>query len=769
MRAVGLTLLLLFGGLPSSAGRLPNSLRPVAEDQVKDRFIPAAYDRQRIRGLLGERMRVNLEGWLLHVDEAALLGGFQYRPGKHPRIGEHIGKFLDAASNTWAYTGDERLRALMDRLVRGLIATQMPDGYLGTYTADQRWTGWDVWVHNHDLIGLLRYYQVTGYRPALDASRRIGDLLTRTFGPGTDRRDILQSGNHLGLTATSVLEPLCMLFRYTDERRNLSSSIIRAYDRPDGPKIIRSLVETDSVYRTANGKAYELLSNLIGLVELYQLSGDEAYLKPALIAWKDIVTKRLYITGTAGSGEYFKDDFVLPGEESARVGEGCTTVAWLQFTWHLLRLTGEPQYADELERTIYNQLLGAQDPYNGEACSFTPLVGRKRPAGGLNCCASSQSRGISMIPQMVWGTREGGPAVLLYAPGEVTLAVRASDGALEVGLKSETRFPLDGAVALTLEPSRPARFPVFLRVPSWCTRYTASVNGTTVSGEPGRFLRLERTWQRGDRIEIKMDLTVQVLPGGKSYRQFLAIQRGPQVLALERSLNPGLPFLHRAAPASPGEIQLADAAKRLPGNWPGAQAYSIQGITADRPVRGVQTVTRKELILVPFADARDYRVWLVKPDKIPLGPVSLTSFGAESWSREGNVEGSICDERPDTFRTSFQGAPAKEDWYAVEMDRPETIARVVYRHGKLFPNGGWFDTATGKPEIQVKRARDGPWETVATLSSYPDASNGRPPDLQDGQPFEAKLRQPLRAVGIRVVGHPGKAFSSCAELAGYEQ
>jgi hypothetical protein len=240
-------------------------------------------------------------------------------------------------------------------------------------------------------------------------------------------------------------------------------------------------------------------------------------------------------------------------------------------------------------------------------------------------------------------------------------------------------------------------------------------------------------------------------------------------LALERSLNPGLPFLHRAAPASPGEIQLADAAKRLPGNWPGAQAYSIQGITADRPVRGVQTVTRKELILVPFADARDYRVWLVKPDKIPLGPVSLTSFGGESWSREGNVEGSICDERPDTFRTSFQGAPAKEDWYAVEMDRPETIARVVYRHGKLFPNGGWFDTATGKPEIQVKRARDGPWETVATLSSYPDASNGRPPDLQDGQPFEAKLRQPLRAVGIRIVGHPGKAFSSCAELAGYEQ
>lgn len=739
--------------------RLANAPKPVVEDKVKDRFIPAAYDRGHIRGLLGERMRVNLQGRLLHVDERGLLEGFQHRPGKQPWIGEHAGKFLHAASNTWAYTGDERLKALMDRIAQALIAAQLPDGYLGTYSDDQRWTSWDVWVHKYDLIGLLSYYQVTGYQPALEASRKIGDLLAATFGSQPGQRDIIKSGTHVGMAATSVLEPMCMLYRYTGQQRYLdfANYIVRSYDRPDGPKIIRSLTETGSVARTANGKAYEMMSNLVGLVELYRLTGDEAFLKPALIAWKDISANRLYLTGTTSSSEYFKDDLELPGEESSNVGEGCATVTWLQLNWQLLRVTGEPAYAEELERTVYNQLLGAQDPRNGNICYFTPLVGRKRPSPGISCCVSSEPRGISMLPQLVWGAREDGLAVLFYAPGQAAVTLREG---LEAGLKSETRFPLDGAVTLAVQVSRPARFPVYLRVPAWCTRYTAEVKGQATPGQPGQFLRLERTWQPGDAIRIQMDLPLRVLPGGKSYPDYVALQRGPQVLALEATLNPQLPFLHRAAPKSvnAAELRLEDA--KPPAGWAGTQAYSVEGTSAGHP---------QPLILVPFADALNYRVWLVRPGRIAVGPVALTAFGRESWSRNGNVDGSICDERSDTYRTTFQGRPAKEDWYAVEMDRPADIARVVYRHGKVFENGGWFDTSAGKPAIQVKRTRGGGWETVAVLDSYPDAGSAQPPHLRDGEPFVVKLKGPVRAVGIRIVGRPGQAFSSCAELAGYGQ
>jgi DUF1680 family protein len=730
-------------------------------DKIKDRFVPAPLDRQRIQGLLGRRMRVNLEGRLLHVDEPALLEGFQKPPGAHPWIGEHIGKFLDAASRTWAYSGDERLKAMLDRMARDLMVTQLPDGYLGTYTDSLRWTSWDVWVHKYDLIGLLSYYQVSGYPPALETARKVGDLLVNTFGSGPGQRDIINSGTHVGMAATSVLEPMCMLYRYTGEQRYLDFAryIVRAYDQPDGPKIIRSLNEAGSVFRTANGKAYEMMSNLVGLLELYRITGDPSYLKPAQIAWKDIIAKRLYITGTASAGEHFRDDLDLPGEEASNVGEGCVTVTWLQLNWQLLRLTGEPQYADQLERTIYNQLLGAQDPHNGNICYFTPLVGHKHPGPGINCCVSSEPRGISMIPQIAWGTRENGLAVLLYAQGDATIAVREG---LRVGVAVKTDFPEDGQVAITLRPPGPARFPVFLRVPAWSSRFTAFIKGEPRTGEAGRFLRIERLWRPGDTIQIDIDMPVRVTPGGQSYPDYVAFERGPQVLALEAGLNPQAPYLHRAAPASldPARIRLVDVSEQLPDDWGGTQAWSVDGFAEGKAL---------PLVLVPFSDAVNYRVWLVKPDRIPVGRVAVTAFGTESWSRGGSVPGSICDERPDTYRTTFEGKPAREDWYAVEMERPAIIARVVYRHGKVFENGGWFDTTVSKPKIQIKRTKAAEWEDAGVLDGYPALVSSRIPGLRDGEPFTLKLAQPVAAVAVRVVGRPARSFSSCAELAAYAQ
>ena len=110
------------------------------QDRVADRFVPAAYEAQRIEGLLGERLRVNLEGRLLHVDEPRLLRGFEQPPGEQAWIGEHAGKYLDAAANTWRYTHDARLKTQMDRIAQSLMKAQRPDGYLGTYVEDKRWT-----------------------------------------------------------------------------------------------------------------------------------------------------------------------------------------------------------------------------------------------------------------------------------------------------------------------------------------------------------------------------------------------------------------------------------------------------------------------------------------------------------------------------------------------------------------------------------------------------------------------------------------------------
>jgi DUF1680 family protein len=583
---------------PFLAGQTPRAA--AVPDKVADRFVPAPYAGQRIEGLLGDRMRVNLEGRLLHLDETRVLKGFAQRPGEQDWIGEHAGKFLHAAANTWLYSGDERLKALMDRVVRALLAAQLPDGYLGTYLDEKRWTSWDVWVHKYDLIGLLGYYQATGYQPALDASRKIGDLLCRTFGTGPGQRDIIASGTHVGMAATSVLEPMVNLYRFTGDRKYLDfcEYLVRSWNQPNGPRIIESLLATQSVFHTANAKAYEMMSNLVGLAELYRATGNSVYLQTAQTAWKDIAAHRLYLTGTASSSEHFTDDQVLPGEESSNVGEGCVTVTWLQLTWQLLRLTGEPQYAEELEHTVYNALLGAQDPRTGDICYFTPLNGKKSPTPGINCCVSSEPRGISMIPQLAWGKRGDGVAVVLYAPGHVSVGTR--DGA--VGIDSKTNYPADGGVVLTVHPPRPVRFPLYLRVPAWTARYVATAGERQYQGTPGQFLAIDREWKDGDEVHIDLDLTARVIAGGPSYPYGVAIQRGPQVLALEQSVNQGVLDLQASGPRGM-EVKLADAGSNLP-RWRGRQAYRMDGVVAGKP---------RELVLVPFADALTYRVWLLKP------------------------------------------------------------------------------------------------------------------------------------------------------------
>jgi hypothetical protein len=147
--------------------------------------------------------------------------------------------------------------------------------------------------------------------------------------------------------------------------------------------------------------------------------------------------------------------------------------------------------------------------------------------------------------------------------------------------------------------------------------------------------------------------------------------------------------------------------------------------------------------------------------------------GRESRSRPGNQPGSIVDGNPDSIVVTYDGAKADEDWYAVELPRPARISRVVFRHGRTFHDGGWFDVTEGKPQVQIRRIPDGPWETVARLDSYPAATATDAAGLRPGEGFEVRLPNAIEAVAVRVIGrpacgdNPAQSFSSCAELEAY--
>ena len=249
----------------------------------------------------------------MKIDPDRLLEGYRKRPGRQSWDGEHVGKWLHAATLAWANTGDPASQQT-GYGARSCPNASFADGYLGTYLEKDRWTEWDVWAHKYNLIGLITYMRYTGNREPLPACRRMADLLCGTFGDEPGKRDIITAGHHVGMAPTSVLEPMVLLYRLTGEPRYLDfcSYILRAWEQPNGPHIVSTLADAKRVDKVGNGKAYEMLSCLNGALEYYRTVGDPQILDACLNAWQDIVAIASMSPAPPAIANYFTTTSICP-------------------------------------------------------------------------------------------------------------------------------------------------------------------------------------------------------------------------------------------------------------------------------------------------------------------------------------------------------------------------------------------------------------------------------------------------------------------------
>jgi hypothetical protein len=770
--AVGLLL-----SVNAATGSLSAAITPVPDKvacAVADRQAFTQPDQLHLRGWLGTRIDANEANRLAKLDVNRLLEGYRNRPGRQSWDGEHVGKWLHAATLAWVNTGDPALRQKLDYTATELIKCQLEDGYLGTYLPKDRWTEWDVWAHKYNLIGLITYMRHTGNMAPLPACRRMGDLLCNTFGDEPGKRDIIQAGEHAGLAPTSVLEPMVLLYRLTGEKRYLEfcQYILRAWEHPNGPKVISTLLSVKRVDKVGDGKAYEMLSCLNGALEYYRTVGDPQIIEACLNAWQDIVNNRLYITGAASYGEVFHDDFDLPNV--ADVGETCVTVTWEQFNAQLLRLTGEARFAEQLEHVVLNQLFGAQKCDGSAWGYYVQMEGKKPYSANLDghCCLSSGPRGVALIPTFAASTDAAGVVVNLYDAGTAKLNLKDHT---PVTLVTETRYPADGQIRITVGVVEEKNFTVKMRMPAWCRLPSVQVKGqpVAVTPEADGYVAIQRSWKGEDQIELRFKLEPRVIVGDHKNKGKLAVLYGPLVLAAEADLlGDRLSGINAVALPSADLTALAVTPEPAPENirtWPGARVFRVNAIPRRASKTG-QAGISFPIRLIPFADAgnsgSEYKVW------IPVGQagVDLLLDEKESRSRPGNVSGSITDGDPGTFVVTYDGTPATEDWFAVTLAAPADVSRVIFVHGKTFHDGGWFDASPGQPKVQVQTSQGGEWKTVAVLNDYPATTATSAAGLTGGERFTCQLQSTTRVFGVRVIGKPAsgdnprQSFASCAEI-----
>jgi hypothetical protein len=749
--AVFMPVILLSQRAVASISPLPDKVMPLIADR-QDSQVP---DRVHLTGWVGTRMAVNESNRLVQLDVDRLLEGYRHRPGRQTWDGEHVGKWLHAATLAWVNTGDPKLRQKLDFVAAELVKCQLPDGYLGTYLEQDRWTAWDVWAHKYNLIGLITYMRYTGNLSPLPACRRMADLLCRSFGDQPGQRDIIPAGFHIGMAPTSVLEPMVLLYRMTGEPRYLDfcKYILRSWEQPDGPKIISTLLTAKRVDKVGDAKAYEMLSCLNGALEYHRTVGDPKIFQACLNAWKDIVDNRLYPTGTASYREHFHGDFDFPNVND--VGETCVTVTWLQFNAQLLRLTGEKRFADQIEKTVLNQLMGAQSCDGTKWGYYVQMEGKKPYTNNLdgNCCLSSGPRGVALVATFAVTTDADGVVVNLYDAGTARLNLR--DGTA-VAFATQTQYPDSGDIEMTVATAAQKPFAVKLRSPGWCENAVVQVNGRSVKTKigPDGYLAIRRLWQDQDKIQLRFEIEPRVLVGDHKNEGKLAVFYGPLVLAADADTSGG---------QSDFSIPGSDSNKLrvTPEAAPDARIFAVADGGTNLAMR-----------LVPFADAGqtggDYQIWL------PFGPPragrNLLLDGVETRSRKGNAGGSIIDDDLQSAAVTFNGKAAARDWFAVALRRPAAISRIVFAHGRTFHDGGWFDASAGKPRVQIKSAKDGPWQDLCEIKDYPATTATDPAGLKGGECFTCQLEKPVEIAAIRVIGKPAcgdnpqQAFASCAEL-----
>lgn len=543
--------------------------RPAVVNAVTDHYRPLAFDQQKLAGVLSERMRAAREGYLERVSDKVLFAAFQNpsaQPGEGAAAEVQAGEFVNAAAGAYEYSHDPNLKAVMDRVTRKLLSIQSANGYLGTYAKNKAWQDSDIVIHESGLRGFLAYYRVTGDEDTFAASRKIADLLLTTFNKQESRSPKL----------TTLIEPLVSLYRYTDDSRYLEYA--------------RSLADVWLHSTSAPLDATcENLSVLTGLLELYRVTGDSSYFRPVVTSWNEIRSDRLTITGG-------------PVTDSAGPTI-CATTAWVQLTLDLLRITGDSLYGDQLERTIYNQLFAAEDPKTGSVFASTAPNGSKKLASETDPGTPMEAEGLSVIPAVVWGRYGRGIAIILYTPGRATFQLRRRG---TIQLYSEASYPETGEILLHVEPSHDLQFPLRLRVPEWTSKFVVDIGGSHLLGKPGEFITINRQWKRGDTVKIGLDMTVHMLNGTRESADRLAIARGPQILVLDKTVNPGINELAGASLSSTDASQLKTppVESRFPANWAGSQAYTLSGEYNSQP---------HQFVLIPFADALNYSLWIGRP------------------------------------------------------------------------------------------------------------------------------------------------------------
>ena len=746
------------------------------------------------KGWLRHQLELEADGMTGHLEDLSKWCNFKDSAWASPegqgQFGwEEVPYWLKGFGDLGYVLGNQRIINDARKWIDAVLSSQEPDGYFGPRANRTGLNGKpDLWPHIVMCNALQSFYEYTH-----DA--RVPPFLTRYFQwlnslPASD----FGAGYWPKIRFGDNIQTIYWLYNRTGDRFLLGLA----------RKIHHNMARWDT-----------------GVINWHNVNIAEGFREPAIF-YQEAHNPRLLqdaernydtvmgIYGQFPGGGFAGDENCRPGYTGPRQGfETCGIVEFMHSFEMLTKISGNPLWADRCEQIAFNTFPAALTP-NLKALHYLTCANQVQldtrnkspeiqnggcmfaysPYGIYRCCQHNVSHGWPYYAEELWlATEDGGLCASLYSASEVSALV--GDGA-KVKLDEVTEYPFSQAVRFKLSCARAVAFPLYLRVPRWCSAPAIEINGEPVSidARPLSYVVLERTWKPGDKVKLELPMHVAVQKWTKNHNA-VSVNYGPLTFSLdigerwqqcggtaewpEYEVFPSTPWnyglvLNQEDPAGSfkevkktgplamqpftpdtAPVELLAKARRIPA-WK-LDRFGMVGKLQASPTKSAQPLQTVRLIPMGAARLRisafpvigqgpDAHQWVAP--KVP--PVSASHCGPND-SVEAMIDGKEPKNSNDHSipRFTWWDHRGTREWVQYDFGKPRQVSKVeVY----------WFDD-TGHGQCRVPQSwkllyQDGErWEPVQAASAYGIRLNA----------YNRLRFEPIRTTGLKIEAQLRPGFS----------
>lgn len=490
-----------------------------------------------------------------------------------------LAKWIEAAAYVLVSSPNPELEKRVDGIIALIGRAQHEDGYLNTYftvkAPDQRWTNLheahELYCAGHMMEAAVAYFENTGKRKLLTIMMKMTEHIYKRFI--TDKAEGYPGHPEVELA-------LLRMYRATDEEKCLELAAhfinVRGVDSDYFKKEVKKrgwkvwgMDAEDKGYaqnqaplrelKEATGHAVRAVYLYTAMADLAATANDESLKTACMDLWENITKKQMYVTGGIGStclGEAFSTNYHLPNDTA--YAETCASIGLIFFARKMLDLSKNSDYADVMERALYNcvlagmQLDGTRFFYvnplevipgiAGEVVTHKHALPERPKWFGCACCPPNIARLLPSLASYAWSEDEACVYSHLFMGGKLDLS-----DSKKVTITMEGDYINEGRIIYHCEPAaeqKSAEFTLAVRIPAWSEQTSIKLNGSDIFGQKEEavvtqkdgYVYITKAYTKEDRLELLFDMEPKKLYANTAVSAesgMTAFQRGPLVYCVE--------------------------------------------------------------------------------------------------------------------------------------------------------------------------------------------------------------------------------------------